>query len=217
MVTLRNPIRVLCVDDHDFVIEGLRARLTLEPDIECVGQAPCADNLISDVKRTNAQIVLLDIDMPGADPFEAIDALRRQSDTARVVILSAFIRDHYVDLAFDKGAWGYFSKADSTETVISGIRKVARGESAFSPAVLERVNAAKSANGNGKGSRLQALTPREREVLRLVGKGMARADIARTLHRSLKTIDAHHTSIMKKLDIHDRAELALYAVHEGLA
>lgn len=211
--------RVLCVDDHDFIVEGLKRRIDLEQGIECVGHIATADDLVSEVDQNRAQVVLLDIDMPGRDPFEAMADLRRASPDVRVIILTAYVRDQYVDTAFDNGAWGYFSKSDPPEDVIDGIRRVSRGEYAFGRSVMERVEAP-GRDGHSTSrqivSKLQSLTPREREVLAMIGKGMSRADIARVLHRSIKTIDAHHTSIMKKVDIHDRAELAIYAVREGL-
>jgi DNA-binding NarL/FixJ family response regulator len=211
-------IRVLCVDDHDFIHDGLKARFTLERDLECVAHASTADDLAGLVHRSRPDIVLLDIDMPGSDPFAALRDLREQHPDVRAIMLSAYVRDHYIDDAVDKGAWGYFSKSDTPDDLVAGIRRVADGHMAFGPSVRERFErgGADEAAAADRGTRLERLTGRELEVLRLIGRGLSRADIAQMLHRSLKTVDAHHTSIMKKLDIHDRVELALYAVREGL-
>jgi DNA-binding NarL/FixJ family response regulator len=216
-------IRVFCVDDHEFMHDGLESRLALESDIECVGHAESADGLAQRIAADKPDVVLLDLEMPGADPFSAIEDLRSQCPDARVIILSAYVRDHFLDQAIDRGAWGYFSKGDSPGSLIEGIRRVAGGQTAFGPNVQDRVHrdSAGAATAPGDepaptGSRLKRLSSRELEVLRLVGRGMSRADIARTMHRSIKTVDAHHTSIMKKLDIHDRAELAIFAVRENL-
>ncbi len=213
------PIRILCVDDHAFLVEGLSARFELEPDFELVGRLSTADNLVEEARRTRAQIVLLDIEMPGADPFVAIDDLRRALPDVRVVMLSAYIRDHYIDAAYKAGAWGYFSKGDDTNSLIDGIRKVAAGEFALGPKVQERCQPLKGGR-RGKSqlpaSRLDLLTAREQEVLRLIGRGMSRSDIAQALCRSPKTIDGHREMIMKKLDIHDRGELVRFAIREGL-
>jgi len=212
-------IRVLCVDDHDFIHDGLKARLTLERDLACVAHASSADDLAGLVDRSRPDIVLLDIDMPGSDPFAALQELRDRHPEVRAIMLSAYVRDHYIDDAVDKGAWGYFSKSDTPDELVAGIRSVADGHMAFGPSVRERFErggADDAAAAACRATPLERLSGRELEVLRLIGRGMSRADIAQLLHRSLKTVDAHHTSIMKKLDIHDRVELALYAVREGL-
>jgi two-component system response regulator NreC len=211
----KNSIRVLCVDDHEFLSEGLAARLALERDMECVGRLNNAENLVDEVRRTRADVVLLDLEMPGPDPLERLPDLARQAPDAKVVILSAHVRDSYIDAALQRGASGYFAKTDPPAAIFEGVRQVAAGGQAFGKDITERLERA-AASGQHSESKLRTLSPREMEVLRLIGRGMSRADIARQLFRSLKTIDAHHTSIMRKLDIHDRAELTRYAIREGL-
>jgi DNA-binding NarL/FixJ family response regulator len=217
-------IRILCVDDHAFLIEGLQARFVLESDLEIVGVLHSADDLLEEAKRLRPNIVLMDISMSGADPFEAITDLKRVQPDARVIMLSGFVRDHYLDLAVAAGAWGYVSKSEDPTIVMQTIRKVAAGMHAFSNDVQQRcatLGGSKKRNGAIEpdataSSRLNSLTAREEEVLRFIGKGLSRSDIARTLHRSPKTIDAHRASIMEKMNIHDRVALALFAVREGL-
>jgi DNA-binding NarL/FixJ family response regulator len=214
-----NPTKVLCVDDHAFVAEGLKSRLSMESDLEVVGRLPSADHLVTEVQRNGADIVLLDIDMPGPDPFGAMEDLHRQLPHIRTIMLTAYVRDHYIDAAVKAGAWGYLSKSDAPETIVQAIRKVARGEFAFGPEVLERCQLTRGPRGKRSAtptSRLEALTPREQEILRMIGKGMSRSQIAGAIFRSPKTVDAHRTSIMEKLDIHDRVELARFAIREGL-
>lgn len=215
----RLPIRILCVDDHALLVEGLRTRIEMEDGLECIGRLPSADQLISEVKRLKPDIVLLDIEMPGPDPFEATEEIKRLHPDTRIIILSAYVRDHYISAAFKAGAWGFFSKSDEVSQIIEGIRKVKAGTFAFGPKVQERCQTTK----NVKQSRLvppiskiESLTGREQEVLRLIGKGLSRGEIAETLSRSPKTIDGHRESIMDKLDIHDRAELVRYTIREGL-
>jgi DNA-binding NarL/FixJ family response regulator len=159
--------------------------------------------------------------MPGPDPFEALEDLRRQCPNTRAIMLSAYVRDHYIDAAVNAGAWGYLCKNDDPETIIDAIRKVSRGEFVFGPDVIGRCTVRKKVvNGTSanteRTSKIQSLTAREQQILRMIGKGMSRAEIAKTLHRSPKTVDAHRAAIMEKMDIHDRVELALYAVREGL-
>lgn len=216
----RTPVRILCVDDHAFLVEGLKARFDLETDLECVGRLGTADNLVGEVEKLHPDIVLLDIDMPGADPFEALNDLARAHPGVKTVILSAHVRDHYIDSAVKSGAWGYLSKSDHPDTIIGAVRKVVDGEFAFSPEALERcqnVGRGRRASGDDSPrSKLESLTPRETQILRLIGKGMSRADIAQAIFRSPKTVDAHRMAIMEKLDIHDRVDLARFAIREGL-
>ena len=135
----KQPIRVLCVDDHAFLVDGLRARFELAKDIECVGRLESAERLSSEAKELRPDIVLLDIEMPGPDAFEAAADLVRMLPDVRVIFLSAYVRDDYISAAVNAGAYGYFSKSDDTDEIIEGIRKVARhGEFAFGPKVKAR-------------------------------------------------------------------------------
>jgi len=217
----KKAIRILCVDDHSFLIDGLKVRFEPEPDLECVGSLLSADGLVNEAKRVAADVVLIDIEMPGPDPFDSIEDLRRRMPSARAIILSAYVRDHYISAAVKAGAWGYFSKADDPGSIVEGIRKVARGEFAFGPKVQDRCQtpadpAAAGGTAKPPTTKLDALTAREQEVLRLIGRGMSRTEIAENLCRSPKTIDGHRESIMQKLDIHDRGELVRFAIREGL-
>ena len=217
---MKRTIRILCVDDHAFLVEGLNARFALERDFEIVGRLSTAANLVDEAKRTGPHIVLLDIEMPGPDPFDAVAELRRRLENVKVIMLSAYIRDHYIDAAYKADAWGYFCKSDEMNSLVEGIRKVARGEFAMGPKVQERCQPAtrqRTGESGAPRTKLESLTPRENEVLRLIGRGMSRSEIARTLSRSPKTIDGHRELIMKKLDIHDRGELVRFAIREGLA
>ncbi|MHC4910043.1 MAG: response regulator [Planctomycetota bacterium] len=213
------PTRILCVDDHDLLVNGLRARFDLESDLKCVGHLPSAEQLLHTVVEDPPDIILLDIEMPGPDPFEAADDIRRQHPGTRVIFLSAHIRDHYISAAVRAGAWGYFSKSDDTDSIVDGIRAVVRGRFAFGPKVQERC---KPTNGRRRGemtppnTKLDMLSPREQEVLRLIGRGMTRSQIALALCRSPKTVDGHREKIMEKLDIHARGELVRFAIREGL-
>lgn len=203
-----------------------------------VGHLSRADGLVEQVRECGANVVLLDIEMPGPDPFEALGELRRQCPEVRTIILSAYVRDRYVDATVKAGAWGYLAKSDEPEIIVRAIRDVFSGKFTFGPMVLERCRqmgrdesrllgaTEQAAAGAGAAvasqveaapaSRLAALTPRELQILRMIGKGMSRTEIAKVIFRSPKTVDAHRSSIMEKLAIHDRVELARYAIREGL-
>lgn len=217
---MTSPIRILSVDDHAFLVAGLKARFDKEPDLELVGHVDSANGLLPAVREHKPDIVLLDIEMPGGDPFEALDDLRRAHPDVRAILLSAYVRDHYIDQAYKCGAWGYLSKSDASDAVVDGIRRVARGELAFSPEVLARTKPETKPRKRGEKpvvtSRLASLTDRELQLLRMMAKGMSRTDIAEELCRSPMTVDNHRKSIMKKLEINDRAELVRFAIAEGL-
>ncbi|MHC4947269.1 MAG: response regulator [Planctomycetota bacterium] len=216
----RRSIRVLCVDDHAFLAEGLKTRMSLEPDLEFVGWLETAENLVDEARRSEADVVLLDIEMPGPDPFEALEDLHRQTPDVRTLMLSAYVRDHYIDQAVQAGAWGYLSKSDSPDAVVEAIRKAVAGQFALGPDVLERCGSSRDPRSRAAQkpkSKLEMLTPRETQILRMIGRGLSRTEIAAAIHRSPKTVDNHRAAIMQKLGIHDRVELARYAISEGLA
>ncbi len=210
-------IRILCVDDHAFIIDGLAARLEPERDLELVGRLDSCDDLLPTVRELRPDVVLLDIEMPGADTFEALADLTREFKTLRPIILSAYVRDHYIDEAYRAGARGYLSKSDPPQLLIDSIRQVMRGELAQSPEVASRTTPRSRADGQHEvRSRLDSLTRREMQILRMIARGMSRTDIAEDICRSPMTVDNHRKSIMKKLDINDRGELVRFAIAEGL-
>ena len=120
-------IRVLCVDDNDFVAEAIRRKLSLNSNFAWAGWLPEAKDLIEKVKETNADVVLLDIDMPGKDSFEALGELAQACPQTRVIMLSGYVRSDYIDRAVEAGAWGYVSKNENTETILAAIQQVSRG------------------------------------------------------------------------------------------
>jgi DNA-binding NarL/FixJ family response regulator len=219
-------IRILCADDHAVLVEGLRAQFAIHDEIRVVGRLGSAEKLLEETARLKPDVVLLDIEMPGPDVFETADRLRRRVSGIRFIFLSAHIRDGYLAAAYKCGAWGYFAKGDELEDIEAGIKAVARstgGTFVMGPKVRERCRAAGPAPvGAGPApaapsTRLEALSPREVEVLRLIGKGLSRTQIAAELSRSAKTIDGHQEHIMKKLGIDSRADLMRFAIREGLA
>jgi len=166
-----SQIRVLCVDDHTFLAEGLAARINQERDRTCVGCLTSAERLVEDATRLRADVVLLDLEMPGPDALEALSELKRTNENVHVVVLSAHVRDHYIDQALRTGATGYFSKNDSPEAIIAGVRAVYQDQSAFGTAVQDRMVQNGSGENGNFDSKLNELTPRELEVLRLIAKG----------------------------------------------
>jgi DNA-binding NarL/FixJ family response regulator len=237
-----SPIRVLCVDDHAVLVEGLKAQFSLNDGIDVVGTLPTAERLVKEVDRLRPDVVLLDIEMPGPDAFETADRLHRMHPGVRVIVLSAHIRDSFISASFKAGAAAYFAKSDDLADIVGGLRAVMRsraGSFILGPRVRERCRPvhARTAHRAGKApvepspdaapspddpperpaTLMESLTARETEVLRLIGKGLSRTRIAAQLCRSAKTIDCHQNRMMKKLGITGRADLIRFAIREGLA
>jgi DNA-binding NarL/FixJ family response regulator len=229
----RNALRVICVDDHTVLVESLKAYFEIDGAIEVVGRLPSAARLVPEVARLRPDAVIVDIEMPGPDAFEVADRLRRTNPGVRVIVLSAHIRDAFISAAFRAGVSAYFAKSDDLKDIIQGIYDVVRtgpGSFVLGPQVRERCRPLPERSGHGRravaSTDLQStapvtlterLTPRELEILRLIGKGMSRTQIAAQNCRSAKTIDAHQGRMMKKLGIATRADLIRFAIREGLA
>ena len=223
--------RVLCVDDHAVLVEGLKARFEIDGEIQCVGELSSAADLLDEVSRLKPDVVLLDIEMPGPDVFETADRMRHMHPNTRFIFLSAHVRNGYLVAAYKCGAWGYFAKGDNLADIVAGVKQVARssaGVFVMGPKVKQRCQPAKfgvsasrpksvKKESSTPKTSLESLTPREIEVLRLIGKGHSRQDIARELSRSAKTVDGHQERILEKLGIDTRAELMRFAIREGLA
>jgi len=209
--------RVLCVDDHELVLEGLRARFNHGGPLRLVGTLASADQLVEEAVRLRPDLVVLDIDLPGADVFETVDRLRHQLPKVRIAFLSGHVRDGYLAAARTCGAHGYFCKGDDLEEIVSGLAEVARGQRDFVLGSSVRERCVGAAPGKTGGTVLERLTPREMEVLRLIGNGRSRREIAAELCRSPKTIDGHQDRLMRKLGLECRTDLVRFAIREGFA
>lgn len=212
-------ISILLVDDHALVRETLGERLNREPDIDVVGIAKNAEEAVTLAVQLRPLIILMDIDMPGLLCFDAARTIQTQCPDTRIVFLSAFFNDRYIEEALACGACGYITKNEAADSVVAAVREVATGGAYFSPDVRSRIIVDPSGPrlAGKKHSRLSTLTSREVDILRYVAKGMSKREIARTAHISVKTVENHCTHLMSKLDIHDRVELTRYAIREGLA
>ncbi len=227
------PVRVLCVDDHVVLVEGLKAQFGIDGQLRCVASLESAEFAIDAVAEHRPDVVVFDIEMPGPDVFEIADRLHHLHPDVRFVFLSAHIRDGFLASAYRVGASGYFAKGDDLEEIVDGLKRVARcAEGTF---VMGSKVRARCQQPKARGSRLampaqrgaaatgapatllDSLTQRELEVLRLIGKGMSRGEIGEELARSPKTVDGHQERILKKLRMETRAELMRFAIREGLA
>ena len=200
-------IRVLVADDHAVVRQGLRMFLDLQEDIEVVGEAADGAAALAAAEELSPDVVLVDLVMPGVDGIEAIRGLRERVPAARAIVLSSFIDDEKLFPAVRAGAAGYLLKDVQPQELVEAIRTVHAGGALLHPRVASRLLEELTTD---------PLTPREREVLGLIGRGMANKVIARELSLSEKTVKAHVSSILAKLGVTDRTQAALYAVREGL-
>jgi DNA-binding NarL/FixJ family response regulator len=212
-------ITVLMADDQPVVRQPLASWLRQTGDIKVIGEVGSADEAVTVAIRERPDIVLMDIDMPGLLAFDAVRTIKTRCPRTRVIVLSGFFNDKYIEDALAAEASGYVTKGESPEAVVAAIRAVAGGGAYFSPQVQERlvVDADGVRLAAEGATRASTLTSRELEVLRYIARGLSKKDIANIMHLSVKTVDNHSTSLMAKLNIHDRVELALYAIREGLA
>jgi two-component system response regulator NreC len=215
-----NPtIKTLLVDDHALVREAIGEQLRREPDIEVVGSAENAEQALKMLDEHQPDIVVLDIDMPGLDPFEAARLIKARQPQVRIVFLSAFLQDYYIEQALQVEASGYLTKRESNQTLVEALRQIYNGEVYFSEEVRRRlvVDVDKVRLGQQPHSRISTLTQREREILRYIAQSLSKKEIASKLNLSVKTVETHSSNLMHKLGIHDRVELARFAIREGLA
>jgi two-component system, NarL family, response regulator LiaR len=207
------PVRVLLVDDHLVVRQGLRAFLQLQPDIEVVGEAAGGEAALAAAAAASPDVVLMDLLMPDGDGISAIRALAAAAPGARVLVLSSFDDDERVFAAMQAGAAGYLLKDVSPDALADAIRDVRRGRPALHPDVAARLMRRVA---DPAGAAVEQLTPREREVLQLVVEGYANKQIARRLRITEKTVKTHVSSILQKLGVPDRTAAAVLALRQGL-
>ena len=204
-------IRVLICDDHAVVRQGLRTYLELQEDIEVVGEAADGQAAIDAAARHAPDVVLLDLAMPDRDGLGALPRLRER---ARVIVLTSFGEDDRLFAALRGGAVGFLLKDTEPAEIVRAIRTAHAGQSPLSPAVAARVIDQLAQAGRPRA--VDALTPREREVLRLIARGFSNKRIARELGVAEKTVKTHVGHVLAKLDLTDRTQAALFAVRKGL-
>jgi DNA-binding NarL/FixJ family response regulator len=210
------PTRILLADDHTLVRAGFRALLAGIPDVQVIAEAGDGREALRLIEEHQPDLVLMDISMPGLNGLEAAARVASESPYVRVIILSMHANEEYVVQALQSGAAGYLLKdADAAELEIA-VRAVSRGETYLSPPVSKQVIADYLRRIGEGGSLLEALTPRQREVLQLIAEGHTSREMAQILGISLKTVESHRTALMRRLDIRDVAGLVRYAIRVGL-
>jgi DNA-binding NarL/FixJ family response regulator len=209
-------IKVLVVDDHAILREGIRALLSLYPDIEVVGEAGDGLEAIAKVRQLAPDIVLMDIAMPGLGGLEATLEIHKQNPGSRVVILTQHDDSEYIFPILKAGASGYVLKKAVGTELVAAIRAVHEGGSFLYPSVATAVIEGYIQRGEDAESSYDRLTDREKQVLKLIAEGRSNREIGEMLSVSVKTVIAHRANLMEKLDIHNRTELVKYAIRKGL-
>lgn len=206
-------IRVLLVDDHALVRDGVRLMLGTSDDIEVAAEAENAHQALMLVERQDFDVALVDLALPGTNGLELLKRLRAQKPKLAVLILSMYAEDIYAVRALKHGAAGYLTKNSPVATVVAAVRKVAAGGKHVNPALLDKL--ANEICG-GKKTRHELLSERELDVLRLIASGQSLVQIAGSLNLSPKTITTYRARILEKVSVSSNAELARYALENGL-
>jgi DNA-binding NarL/FixJ family response regulator len=210
-------IRVLVADDQSMVRAGFRMLLSGESDIEVVAEASNGIEAVDKAARFRPNVVLMDIRMPELDGLEATRRILAADETARILILTTFDLDEYVYEGLRAGASGFVLKDDPPEQLIAAIRVVAGGDALLSPAITKRViNQFTRIPQPASARQLDDLTERERDVFRLIARGLSNAEIGRELYISDTTVKTHITHILQKLNLRDRVQAVVLAYETGL-
>ncbi len=208
---MADPIRILLVDDHPVVLDGLAAMLTTQRDFEVVGRATTGGAAVYKADSLNPDVIVTDLEMPGMDGVEAIREIRKANESIEIVVLTAFDSDDRIIEAVEAGAQGYLLKGSPRDEIFDAVRTVSAGGALLPPVVasrlLSKVRAPKE---------LDALTPREEEVLELVAEGCSNAEIGERLYISERTVKFHVSSILAKLQAKNRTEAVWLARESGL-
>ncbi|HEY4540927.1 MAG TPA: response regulator transcription factor [Noviherbaspirillum sp.] len=207
------PIRILLVDDHVVVRNGVRLMLGSEADMAVVAEASNAQEALQAVKGGQYDVALVDIAMQGMNGLDLLRHLRTEAPKMEVLMLSTYAEDVYAVRAFKLGAAGYLTKDTPAATLIAAVRKAAAGGKYLSPALAERIA---ELLGGGEAATHEALSNRELEVMKMIAAGESLTKIAGTLHLSPNTVTTYRARIFQKLGVTSNAELTRYAIENGL-
>jgi DNA-binding NarL/FixJ family response regulator len=209
-------IRVVIADDHAILREGVRALLQLHPDIEVVGEAADGKAALAEVERLDPDLVLMDIAMPGLGGIEATIELKKLGRRAKILILSQYEDREYVRRLLKAGVSGYVLKKSAGSELANAIRAVYRGGLVLDPEVARTAMEEAGPAAPGAADPYEALTDREKQVLKLVADGRSNKEVADVLGISVKTAMTHREHVMEKLGVHNRTELVRFAIRKGV-
>jgi DNA-binding NarL/FixJ family response regulator len=213
-----SKIRVLLADDHGVVRKGLRFVLENEPDIEVVGEASDGRQAIEASGENNPNVIVMDIAMPRLNGIDATAQIVKHQPQTGVIILSMYSDEEYLLRALTAGAKGYLLKDTAESELVSAVRTVAAGKPFFSPDISKTLleDYLRQLRQKGLNDSYDLLSDREKEVLQLLAEGKTNKEVATVLNLSPYTVETHRTHIMQKLNLHNTAEIVLYAVRKKL-
>jgi len=211
-------IRVFLTDDHTLFRQGIKTLISAEPDMEVVGEASNGSDAIIKAAETRPDVILMDIGMAGLSSFEATRQVRKNRPETKVLFLTMYDDEDYLVECMEVGAGGYVLKDSPAAQLISAIRDVNRGGSYLSPRMLAQLvdDFRTRIKSTTRLPRFATLTTREKEVLKLLAEGNSVKEIAGSLNLSVKTVEAHKFNLMRKLDIHNKAQLVQYAIQKKI-
>jgi DNA-binding NarL/FixJ family response regulator len=212
----KDRIRVMVVDDHPIVRQGVRSLLSNCPDMALVAEAETAAAALETAPQVEPDVILLDIRMPGMTGVEAANHLLRACPHARLLMLSSFDDEAYVTQAIQAGAYGYILKSASDETLVSAVRAAYRGERVLSPPLIDRLMQQVADYSRERARREMGLTDDETRILKLLAAGATNPKIASELYLSETTVKRKLQDIFEKLNVNTRAQAAAEAVRRGL-
>lgn len=210
--------RILIAEDHALLREGLKALLAMDDQLEVVAEATDGREAVRIANEERPDLVLMDLSMPNTNGTEAIRAIKRRNPETKIIVLTVHKSEEYVRTALQAGANGYALKDDTHQELISAIRRVLRGDTYLSPGISGNIITSylDHPGQDGATASWDALTSREREILKLIAEGYKNKEIAEYLSLSLKTIEKHRSNLMKKLDLHSASALTAYAIENDL-
>jgi two-component system response regulator NreC len=214
---MTQPKKIMIVDDHTIMRDGLQALLASEADYEVVGTVADGKTAIQSVGTLNPDVILMDLTMPGTSGIDAIKEIKRRVPSVRIIALTFHKEDKYIHATLEAGADAYVLKDDSRTELFAALSSVIRGKSYLSPSICDRVVAGylSGSEGNSEQPSWEILTRREREVIKLIAEGNKTKEIAVYLSLSPKTVEKHRTNLMRKLDLHSVSAVTVYAIQNG--
>jgi DNA-binding NarL/FixJ family response regulator len=215
---MTKKIRIVLAEDHTILREGLRALLSADPKFEIVGEAADGREAIRWVEKLGPDLVTMDLSMPRMTGMDAIREIKKRYPATKIIALTVHKTEEYLRTTLQAGADGYVLKDATHEELMLAIENILEGKTYLSPGISEKVIAGYLEGKENRlpSSTLGVLSPREREVLKLIAEGYKNKEIAADLCISLKTVEKHRANLMKKLELHNAAALTSYAIEQGL-
>jgi len=209
-------IRILLADDHTLFRQGVKTLLATEPDMEVVGEAADGIGALEKAAELKPDVILMDIGMPGPSSFETTRQIKKTCPETKVLFLTMYDDEDYLVESMEVGASGYVLKDCPAAQLVAAVRDVWRGGSYLSPRMLSQLvdDFRTRVQSTERMPRFATLTPREKEILKMLAEGNTVKEVASQLDLSVKTVEAHKFNLMRKLDIHNKAQLVQYAIQK---